>query len=388
MKICKKTVLFTLALVIFVSFFSLAKINVYSDNTYEILSKKTGSVDYKKSKTFSFNVPTESKVTVKFIAFDDISGTYGGYHLEIIDSKNKVIFKKDDSICFVDRNISVTLKKGNYKLKLKEPGNYIFDYVFYVVGTPTADKKAQSIKLNKSNTQMKMSDTLKLQATVSPKYLSKDIKWSTSNKNVAAVDNTGQITAKNLGTAKIIATKDKKSAYCNVVVKKADVQRIIHKTSTSLSKFIKYVENNKKAKWSSSNTKIATVDSKGTLTAKGTGKCNITCKIGNQKYTIPVNSVIMVEAKPGAVEDRRTYNNAWVEFTNNSNKNIVYISLDIKQYDNKGSKLKSPYTDYYLRDKIKANSKKRFVFAVNDNTKKTEAKIIKVQFSDGSTWKP
>ena len=40
----------------------------------------------------------------------------------------------------------------------------------------------------------------------------------------------------------------------------------------------------KKIKWSSSNTKIATVSSKGKVTAKKKGKCTITAKIGKKKY--------------------------------------------------------------------------------------------------------
>ena len=41
-----------------------------------------------------------------------------------------------------------------------------------------------------------------------------------------------------------------------------------------------------------------------------------------------------------------------------------------------------------INETIKANSNDSYSFWVNDDTKKIKVKIIKVWFSDGSTWKP
>ena len=44
----------------------------------------------------------------------------------------------------------------------------------------------------------------------------------------------------------------------------------------------------KKAKWSSSNKKVATVNSKGVITGRKAGTVKVTAKIGKKKYTCKV----------------------------------------------------------------------------------------------------
>lgn len=51
---------------------------------------------------------------------------------------------------------------------------------------------------------------------------------------------------------------------------------------------LKLKNNKRKVKWSSSKKKIATVTKKGKVTAKKTGNCNITAKVGKKKYVCKV----------------------------------------------------------------------------------------------------
>jgi hypothetical protein len=46
------------------------------------------------------------------------------------------------------------------------------------------------------------------------------------------------------------------------------------------------------------------------------------------------------------------------------------------------------YDSYYINDTIEAKSGKTYEFWVNDDTKKASCSIIKVWFSDGTTWTP
>jgi hypothetical protein len=46
------------------------------------------------------------------------------------------------------------------------------------------------------------------------------------------------------------------------------------------------------------------------------------------------------------------------------------------------------YDSYYINDTIEAKSGKTYEFWVNDDTKKVSCSIIKVWFSDGTTWTP
>lgn len=52
---------------------------------------------------------------------------------------------------------------------------------------------------------------------------------------------------------------------------------------------LKITGTKKKVKWSTSNKKVATVDSKGKVKAKSNGKATITAKVGGKKYTCKVN---------------------------------------------------------------------------------------------------
>ena len=90
-----------------------------------------------------------------------------------------------------------------------------------------------SVKLNKkkaflSITLAKPNPTLQLEATVSPDDATDtDVTWKSSNRKVATVSSSGQVTAKGYGTCKITATaKDgsQKKATCTITVTVDEVQ--------------------------------------------------------------------------------------------------------------------------------------------------------------------
>ena len=64
-------------------------------------------------------------------------------------------------------------------------------------------------------------------------------------------------------------------------------------------KTIKVKGTTKKVTWSSSDKKIATVNSKGKITAKSEGTCNITAKVGSKKLTCKVTVERALETGEG-----------------------------------------------------------------------------------------
>ena len=134
--------------------------------------------------------------------------------------------------------------------------------------------------------------TLKTTVTATPnKKANKKVTYKSSNPKVASVTGKGVITGKKAGTAKITvrSAKNKKiKAVVTVKVVKGRVTSVrLNKASGNLTKgqTVKLKATVKTSKggskdvvWSTSNKKVATVNSKGTVKAVGTGSATITVK--------------------------------------------------------------------------------------------------------------
>ena len=169
----------------------------------------------------------------------------------------------------------------------------------------TLDKTKLTLKKGKSQT---------LKVTVTPKNASnKNVTWSSSNKKVATVTQKGVVKAVKAGTAKITVTaKDgsKKKATCTVTVKNTTSGASTGKKQSGSNKSqsgstikvssvgINYKQislaagssrslsvtvlpsnaSNRKVKWSSSNSSVASVDSSGKVTGRSSGTATITAR--------------------------------------------------------------------------------------------------------------
>ena len=139
--------------------------------------------------------------------------------------------------------------------------------------------------------------TLKTKVSVSGKKVSKAVTYKTSNKKVATVNAKGKITAKKKGTATItIYSKTDKKKTCKIKVtvgtpvtkvklNKTKANLNVGKSLTLKTTLSPKKPSNKGIIWKSSNTKIATVTSKGVVKAKkaGTVKITATAKDGSGK---------------------------------------------------------------------------------------------------------
>lgn len=188
-------------------------------------------------------------------------------------------------------NVNYTFKKGN-KTKTKKVKYTI------KVQKPVAVK---SVSISPKTVTLNIGDTTTLKPTITPNSATnKTVTWSSSDKKVVTVKN-GNLTAKSKGTATITAkTTNGKKATCKVTVKSNDVSvESITLDKTSLNLEVDETATltatvkpdnatNKAVTWSSSNSLVASVDSKGVVTAKKAGSATITATAGGKNATAVV----------------------------------------------------------------------------------------------------
>ena len=156
--------------------------------------------------------------------------------------------------------------------------------------------KIESISLNKSNITLSKGTSETLKATINPSDTTDDktLKWTSSNPNIATVDNTGKVTAVGGGTATItVKSQNGKEASCEVKVTSKIESISLNKSNITLSKgtseTLKATINpsdatdDKTLTWKSEDENIAKVDGNGKVTGVGTGTTNITVTTSNGK---------------------------------------------------------------------------------------------------------
>lgn len=163
----------------------------------------------------------------------------------------------------------------------------------------TVLQPVQSVTLDKNSLSMSRGATYHLTATVSPaQYADYDrIEWSSSNVDVAVVDQTGLVTCTGSGTAVISAVAGGKSASCTVTGHVYVESVTLDVTSLNLgigeirqlvATILPYDATVQTPTWSSSNTGVATVDKYGNVKGVKVGIATITATADGQKATCEV----------------------------------------------------------------------------------------------------
>lgn len=191
-----------------------------------------------------------------------------------------------------------------------------------------ATKKPKKIYLKATSTTVDIKGKVKVSVyKTKPSKASKSVKWKSSNKKVATVSKSGYVTGKKKGTVKITATSKKnkrakktiKIKVTNLKAKSVTMSKksaiLFPNDKTTLKATVKGSAGfyNQGVTWKSSNTSVATVTSKGIVTAKKAGKATITAteKGGSKKATCAVTvSGIKVDKANKSVSVTATVNNA------------------------------------------------------------------------------
>ena len=146
---------------------------------------------------------------------------------------------------------------------------------------------------------------------------SKKVKWKSSNKKIASISKSGVVTGKKGGTCKITAKIGKKRYKAKIFVLAGE--RIVYKHNASSkspsnrhnsvfvtlnineknlyigqSIILKVSGTKRKITWKSSNSKVATVSSKGYVVSKGEGQAVITASYKDSKYIYELDCKITV----------------------------------------------------------------------------------------------
>ena len=172
-------------------------------------------------------------------------------------------------------------------------------------------QKEASITLDKTSVSVKVGETVKLTARASDG--TGDVVWSTSNSDVATVDQTGLITGVAEGPATITASYSGKTATCSVTVVAPEVKVVTSISLTPASLTLDLVTNltgeitpivvadegvDTTVTWSIDNTSIASVSSATgsattpvTVTALAVGPATLTATCGDKTATCPIEVI-------------------------------------------------------------------------------------------------
>ena len=161
--------------------------------------------------------------------------------------------------------------------------NVVAECHITVVPTPV---ESITIEANGSTT-LKALQMVQLTATITPETATdKSVLWSSSNSEIASVDENGLVTAKQVGMATISAKSGSKEVTLSITVIPTIAEAItLNRTTAALkvsgtiqlsASFTPETTTDKAVTWISSNEAIATVNSGGLVTAQALGECEIT----------------------------------------------------------------------------------------------------------------
>ncbi len=159
-----------------------------------------------------------------------------------------------------------------------------------------------------------------------------------SKTNIATVKKNGTITPKKAGKTVVTVTTNKGIYKITVTVPNASLNKT--KATIDVGKSVKLTARNLKGfKWSSSNTKIATVSSSGKVTGKKAGTAKITAKVGKIKLTCTVTVKAVNNSNNNNNNNNGSNNQTTVvdDFDFNRDCKItygtenIYIEFDLKE---------------------------------------------------------
>ncbi len=162
--------------------------------------------------------------------------------------------------------------------------------------TVTVSDKARSVtslKLNTTNLSLGVDMTFQLEASLEPSGIQRSVNWKSTNSRIASVSDQGLVKGLREGETTIEVSCDEITVLVKVMVtgKEVSVSSLSLSASTYTldikekvqvdAKFSPSNATNQSLTWSSSDSRIASVDSQGIVTARKEGVVTITAKAAN-----------------------------------------------------------------------------------------------------------
>ncbi len=206
----------------------------------------------------------------------------------------------------------------------------------FILLSPTQSAQA-SVKLNKEKITISQGEyyDLKISGTNS------NIKWTSNNKKIVTVTNSGKVYGIKPGTAFVTATVGKNQFTCRVMVASPTLNKYnlklryggTHKFEIkNLPKDLSITD----VSYTSSEPNIASIDSNGLLTALVPGYTQITVSLGKYKLRCGVNVQELSEDEKVLFD-----NNITKEYYEFDNRKVCLMKSDISSFN------ASYYVEYY-----------------------------------------
>ncbi len=326
------------------------------------------------------------------------------------DNTDVIWSSSDESVATVDQNGLVTaLKAGTAVITATAAG----DTSKTASCTYTVTNvEVTGISFANAGTKIAIGDEIILTPIFTPANATvKTVSWQSSDPSKVTVDQNGKVTGVAVGTATITATSTENSGIkaTYIVEVLAEIVKVsgislsdttgtvnteIEEKTIQLTAFFN-PENatNKNVSWSSSDERVASVDSNGLVTAhkkSGTAVITVTAEDGGYTatYTLTVEGPAITANTPIITKaSDNEFETAYVEWTVQETQNIwfnVYYQADnASTWTKLDAPLVRQYKDYYRADMVglKAGTYKMKVVPVVDNAEVAGVEAIENNIS-------
>lgn len=191
-----------------------------------------------------------------------------------------------------------------------------------VCGTnATAYAATKSIRVKTTKSTLYILDSAnnkaKLTVTYNGKNVTKAAKYKSSNSKIAKVNKNGVVTALRPGTVKITTKYKGKSRTTKITIKKAKLS--LNKKTVELNRGQKFTLkafanksgiSNKNIKWTSSNSKVASINKNGIITTKKNGTTTISCKTTIGKVSARI--IVKNNSASATTQENSGHTHHWV----------------------------------------------------------------------------
>lgn len=376
----------------------------YGGRTY-FVGGDTNNGRYGEFRCYNITVSQASKVSIALTGVESMYDTYEGCQAVPYLPQVYVVKKATTGGVYwngawasngswtatSDITKTVSLKKGSYAVfvyggvYVANDGSYQNAFYNYQMSMKDVTPKATSVTLNASSKTLTVGGTYSLLKSKSPS-ISKGITWTSSNKNIATVDSTGKVTAKNLGKCTIKAKcANGSTKSCTIIVNKKTVSYILKGSSKSLKSYAQYASGYSTGKWSSSNKGIATVTSKGTIKGIKAGTCKVYLKTSARTYTFNVTVKNRFSTKVTKIAKDGSQNKVYFYVYNNTGKAVKQVKLRTYEYNSSGTLIEKA-EGIYSESTIPAKGSEYIWGTVKSTAKTCKVSVVKVWYTDGTTW--